>query len=472
MPIVDQETFGAVTLLVHLTAATGVTLHVLLNKRDVGATVSWIGLAWLSPVVGSALYWLIGINRVRRRALRLVRPSIRTEVAAPGAPLPDQLRHLATLEIAGWRITRRRAEPGNRIDILRDGDGAYPRMIAAIAAAERSVALSTYIFRDDVAGEAFVSALADAQRRGVEVRVLIDGFGCGYLGSPAYRRLRALGVPAARFLHSEKPWRMPFLNMRTHKKILVADGRIAFAGGLNIGAENLLAGRPRHPVRDSHFELGGPIVGQLVEAFCEDWLFTTGETLAGAAWYPEPTPAGDAIARVITSGPDQDLEKLEFILLGAIAGARRSIRVATPYFLPDERLLSALALAAFRGVEVDIALPSPSNHRLLDWAARAQMRPLLEAGCRVWHQPPPFDHSKLMVVDGAWCLIGSANWDMRSLRLNFELNLEIYCADFGARLERAIDPKLGGQITLAELDGRNFPIQLRDAAVRLLLPYL
>jgi len=278
VPIVDQETFGAVTLLVHLTAATGVTLHVLLNKRDVGATVSWIGLAWLSPVVGSALYWLIGINRVRRRALRLVRPSIRTEVAAPGAPLPDQLRHLATLEIAGWRITRRRAEPGNRIDILRDGDGAYPRMIAAIAAAERSVGLSTYIFRDDVAGEAFVSALADAQRRGVEVRVLIDGFGGGYLGSPAYRRLRALGVPAARFLHSEKPWRMPFLNMRTHKKILVADGRIAFAGGLNIGAENLLAGRPRHPVRDSHFELGGPIVGQLVEAFCEDWLFTTGET--------------------------------------------------------------------------------------------------------------------------------------------------------------------------------------------------
>jgi cardiolipin synthase len=470
--MLTEEALGTLTVLVHLAAATAVTLHVLLHKRDVGATVSWIGLAWLSPVVGSALYWLIGINRVRRRALRLERPSIRTTVAAPGAPLPTALRHLVPLEIAGWRITRRRAEPGNRIDILHDGEGAYPRMIAAIAAAERTVGLSTYIFRDDTAGQALVRALADAQRRGVAVRVLIDGFGGGYLASPVYRRLHALGVPAARFLHSEKPWRMPFLNMRTHKKILVADGSIAFTGGLNIGDENLPASQPRHPVRDTHFEVAGPVVGQLVEAFCEDWLFTTGETLEGAGWYPEPAPAGDAIARAITSGPDQDLEKLEFILLGAIADARRSIRIVTPYFLPDERLLSALSLAAFRGVEVDIALPSRSNHRLVDWAARAQMRPLLEAGCRVWHQPSPFDHSKLMVVDGAWCLIGSANWDMRSLRLNFEVNVEVYCTDFGTRLDRAIEPKLGRRVTLAELDGRGFPIRLRDAAVRLLLPYL
>src|SRR5271170_206109 len=170
--MLTEEAFGALTLLVHLAAATGVTLHVLLTKRDVGAAVSWIGLAWLSPVVGSALYWLIGINRVRRRALRLVRPSIRTEVAAPGAPLPDAIRHLEPLEIAGWRITRRRAEPGNRIDILHDGEGAYPRMIAAIAAAERTVGLSTYIFRDDTAGRALIGALAEAQQRGVAVRVL------------------------------------------------------------------------------------------------------------------------------------------------------------------------------------------------------------------------------------------------------------------------------------------------------------
>jgi cardiolipin synthase len=470
--MLSQETLGTLTLLVHLGAAATVTVHVLLNKRDVGATVSWIGLAWLSPVIGSALYWLIGINRVRRRALRLERPSIRTVVAAPGAPLPDALQYLEPLEVAGWRITRRRAEPGNRLDVLLDGDGAYPRMLAAIAAAERSVALSTYIFRDDATGRTFVDALAAAQQRGVSVRVLIDGFGGGYLISSAYRRLRALGIPAARFLHSELPWRMPFLNMRTHKKIVVIDGATAFIGGLNIGDENRLASAPPHPVRDTHFEIAGPVVTQLVQAFCEDWLFTTGETLGGDAWFPEPAPAGEAIGRVITSGPDQDLEKLEFMLLSAIAGARRSIKIVTPYFLPDERLWSALSLAAFRGVDVDIVLPGRSNHRLVDWATDAQMRPLLSAGCRVWHQAPPFDHSKLMIVDGAWCLIGSANWDMRSLRLNFEINLEVYSEAFAARLDATIAPKLGRRVSATELDRRGFPIVLRDAAVRLLLPYL
>ena len=470
--MLSDEAVGTLTLLVHLGAAVAVTLHVLLNKRDVAATVSWIGLAWLSPVVGSVLYWLIGINRVRRRALGLERPSIRTEVAGPGAPLLGPLRHLETLEIAGWRITRRRAEPGNRIEILQNGDGAYPRMIAAIGAAQRSVALASYVFRDDAAGAAFIAALADAQRRGVAVRVLIDGFGGGYLSSAAFRRLHALGVPVARFLHSEWPWRMPFLNMRTHKKILVVDGARAFTGGLNIGAENLVAQQPRRPVRDTHFALTGPVVAQLVEAFCEDWLFTTGETLTGEAWYPTPAAVGDAIARVITSGPDQDLQKLEFVLLGAITDARRSIRVATPYFLPDERLVSALSLAAFRGVEVDIVLPTRSNHPLVDWAARAQMRPLLEAGCRIWHQAPPFDHSKLMVVDAAWCLVGSANWDVRSLRLNFEVNVEVYSVDFGARLDRVISAKRDRPVTLEGLDQRRFPVVLRDAAVRLLLPYL
>src|SRR3954454_11588003 len=146
-------------------------------------------------------------------------------------------------------------------------------MVEAIAAAGTSVALSSYIFRADAAGNRFIAALADARRRGVEIRVLIDGIGGGYFLSLAYRRLRAAGVPAALFLHSWLPWRMPFLNMRTHKKILVVDGRLAFTGGLNIGAENILAKAPRHPVRDTHFRVEGPVIAQLMEAFAEDWLF-------------------------------------------------------------------------------------------------------------------------------------------------------------------------------------------------------
>jgi cardiolipin synthase len=211
-----------------------------------------------------------------------------------------------------------------------------------------------------------------------------------------------------------------------------------------------------------------------VEAFAEDWLFASGEALSGLAWFPRPAPLASSgmTARAVTSGPDADLEKLEFIRLAAIASARRSVRVATPYFLPDERLCSALELAALRGVAVDLVIPERSNRRLVDWAARAQARPLLAAGCRVWRAAAPFTHSKLMTVDGAWSLVGSANWDLRSLRLNFELDVEVYDEGLAVRIEDRILERAGQPLTTAELDNRRLPITLRDAAARLLLPYL
>ena len=254
--------------------------------------------------------------------------------------------------------------------------------------------------------------------------MLVDGIGSGYFICRAYGRLRRHGVPVGRFMHSLWPWRMPFLNLRTHKKVLVVDGRIGFTGGMNIAGENLLATRPRHPVRDTHFRFDGPIVAQLAEAFALDWSFVMGEELDGELWFPRLEPAGEAVARVVTSGPDEDLEKIEYIVLEAIACARRSICVMTPYFLPDERLVTSLTLAAMRGITVDIVIPRRSNQRLVDWATPANIGPLLQEGCRIWFNPPPFDHSKLMVVDSEWCLIGSANWDMRSFRLNFELGVE------------------------------------------------
>jgi cardiolipin synthase A/B len=462
-----QEAAPYLVTLLHVVAAMGVTVHALLRKRDVASAIAWIGLAWLSPIAGSLLYVTLGINRVRQRARQLQRPSLR--VRSQGSDPPVPLEGLAT---AVKRITGRGLEEGNHITILAAGDGAYPHMLAAIAAARSSIALSSYIFRVDEAGKDFIAALREAKCRGVEVRVLIDGIGGSYVMSPAYRRLRADGVPAALFLHSPLPWRMPFLNMRTHKKILVVDGRLAFTGGLNIGAENILAKAPRHPVRDTHFRVEGPVIAQLMEAFAEDWLFVSGESLSGSTWFPPLAAIGDVAARVVTSGPDQDIEKLEYVLLNAIAVARRSIRIATPYFLPDDRLCNALEMAALRGIHVDIVIPGKGNHPVLDWAVPAQARPLIAAGCQVWYAPPPFTHSKLMTVDECWALVGSANWDVRSLRLNFELDLEIYNDPFAAQVNAAIDTGQRHRVTLAELDHRSFLIVLRDAAARLLLPYL
>jgi len=465
---IDTLALGAV----HLGLAVCVTGHVLLHKRDVGSAIAWIGLAWLSPIVGSVLYTLLGINRVRARATSLRDKQVgrRARRHAVSETITDD--HLSPLELTVGRITGRRVEDGNSITLLHNGDEAYPRMIAAIEAARTSIALSTYILRLDQVGRTFVDALTRAHRRGVEVRVIVDGIGGGYFHSPAYWLLRQNGVPAARFMHSPLPWRMPFLNLRTHKKLLALDGRLAFTGGLNIGDENCLLDHPPDPVRDTHFLFEGPVVAQLNDVFAEDWLFVAGEQLAGKAWFPAIDDAGTAIARAIASGPDQDIEKIESVILQAVACARRSVKVVTPYFLSDDRLVTSLALAAMRGVEVDIIVPEKNNHRLMGWAIRAQIGLLVEAGCRVWSNAPPFDHSKIMTVDGTWGLIGSANWDMRSFRLNFELDVEIYHSDLVHEIEQAVGAKQGRLITLVELSSRPLPAKLRDSAARLLLPYL
>ena len=454
-----------------LVVAALTTMHVLLRKPEVQTAAGWIGLVWFAPITGAILYLLFGVNRVERRA-RHHRPPNPGRDGDPDPDLPDGDGHLRLLQRGVGRITGRPLLPGNAVQMFQDGDAAYPPMLEAIEAARRSIGLSSYIFRNDKWGGRFIDALVRAKQRGVEVRVLIDGIGGGWLLSPSYHRLHRGGVTAARFFHSLLPWRMPFVNLRSHKKILVVDGRIGFTGGMNIADENVMATHPKHPVQDTHFRIEGPVVAQLTDGFAEDWTFTTGETLEGDLWFPDIAPANGKLARVIDSGPDEDIEKVEFAVLQAVACAQESIAVMTPYFLPDERLMTALALASMRGVSVDIVLPQTSDHRFVDWANRANVGPLLTNGIRIWRCPPPFRHSKMMVVDGEWCLIGSANWDIRSFRLNFELCVEFYGRDLAAQLTAEMQRFRGSALTMEELNGRSLPGKLRDAAMRLMMPYL
>ncbi len=454
----------------HILAAAAVTVHALLHKRDVGAALGWVGLSWLAPFVGAFLYFVLGINRVQRRALQLRRrvKSRRASTEVDHDPDDD----LEPLQRGVGRISRRPLEVGNTLETYQNGDEAYPPMLAAIAAATRSIGLSSYILAIDETGMRFIEALAAAKQRGVEVRVIIDGVGGGWILSRAYNALRRRGVPAARFMHSPLPWRMPLVNLRSHKKILVVDGRVGFTGGMNIRNDNVMALKPKHPVEDTHFKVEGPVVSQLVDAFIDDWTFVTKEEISGDAWFPDLAPVGAAKARVLTSGPDQDVEKIEFCVLQAVACARESIHVMTPYFLPDDRLITALALAAMRGVAVIVVMPNASNKRVVDWAARANIGSMLKDGVHVKLGAPPFRHSKLMVVDSEWCLIGSANWDMRSFRLNFELCMEFYDESIALGLQRFVTRQTGEPLTNRALRARSLPVRLRDAGVRLMMPYL
>nr|WP_261405176.1 phospholipase D-like domain-containing protein [Chenggangzhangella methanolivorans] len=466
MTLSELQYEGLWVTALHVAIATATSVHVLLRKRDVRAAIGWIGVAWLSPVFGAALYFFFGINRVHRKARRLRGVSHSQTRSDPDAREISAQDRLAT---AVGAITGLERVDGVVEAVLQSGDEAYPAMLAAISQARTSVELSTFIFRTDSAGTPFVEALAAAHERGVAVRVLIDGMGGGYFRSPAWRALRRRGVPAARFLHSAWPWRMPLLDLRLHKKALILDRRLAFVGGLNIAGENVLARPTDEPVRDTHFRVSGAVVDQIADSFDEDWAFVTGDDVPET---PARPSADGPPARAVVSGPDQTVDRLVLTLLAAIASARRTIRIATPYFLPDERLITALQVAALRGVEVRIVTPAVNNHRLVAWASDGHVRPLLEAGCRLFRSEPPFDHSKLMTIDDVWCLIGSANWDARSLRLNFELTVELYDAALAARLSGLIDSKCAAAASLEELDAKPLAIKLRDATVRLASPYL
>lgn len=428
--------------------------HAVLTKRNARSVIGWVGLIWLAPLVGSLLYALLGVNRIRRRARAL--RGLRTRGKAS---LPEEGQARLVGALTGLPL-----EAGNRVTPLFDAGEAHPAMLEAIEGASRSLALSTYIFDAGGIGRRFVEALARAVRRGVEVRVLIDDVGARYSWPSIVGELEKEGVRVARFLPLFLPLRLPYFNLRIHRKILVADGRIGFTGGINI----------REGPRDLHCRLEGPVVAQLQRVFAEDWRFASGEVLEGEAWFPALEPVGGVRARAIPDGPDDDEDVLRLSILGALATARRSVRIATPYFLPDESLVGALGVAALRGVEVDILLPAANNLRLVQWASAAMLWQVLKPGCRVWLSPPPFDHGKMLVVDGAWSLLGSGNWDPRSFRLNFELDVELYDAALAERLEAAFEEKRKASrpLPLAEADGRSLPVRLRDGLARLLTPYL
>jgi len=255
---------------------------------------------------------------------------------------------------------------------------------------------------------------------------------------------------------------------------MVADGRIAFTGGMNIREGCVLQSNPKNAIKDVHFRVRGPVVGQLQATFAEDWAFTTTEKLEGPLWFPELEPDGEVLARGIADGPDANIDALNWVFLAAVGAARRSVQVMTPYFLPERFLLKALHLASKRGVEVDVVVPEVGNLPVVGAAMWGTYPQVLRDGLRLWLTPPPFDHSKIFVVDGTWSSIGSTNWDPRSLRLNFELNLECYDEALGATLERHVKRRIAEArlLTVEELSARSPLSKLRDGAARLLQPYL
>ncbi len=456
--------------------------HVLLHKRDPRSAFGWLVICCLLPGLGPLGYWLLGINRIHTRARdwRLGLPRARAAEARfcswsllQGSGVAFGEEGYGALVSLSDAVTRRPLLPGNRLRSLMNGEQAFPAMLEAIAGARDSLYLSTYIFDTDHIGRMLGAALTEAAERGLDVRVLVDGFGELY-SLPAARQLfRGSKAAYARFLPPALTGRGLHFNLRNHRKLLIVDGQRGFTGGMNIGARHLAAVQGRRQAHDIHFAVEGPVVGQMLEAFMDDWYFATGEAPSPCS-YPPPLADGTAFCRGISAGPNEDFEKLRWIVLGAIGCARNRLRVMTPYFIPDRALVAAFNAAALRGVAVDIVLPVKNNLPYVAWASRAYFSELLEHGCRIYYQPPPFVHSKLLLVDDLYALVGSANLDPRSLRLNFEFNLEVFDAGLAGGLADHFNAVclVARQVTVQEIRDWNRASRLRDGFAKLFSPYL
>jgi cardiolipin synthase len=460
-------------------------IHATMTKDEVRTALGWVGVIVLSPIVGAVVYAIAGVNRIRRSTL--------TQQPAQGHIALYHLSHFDTtndlvraafgrqfgaMKILGDAVSLYDFTSGNRIEMLETGDEAYAAMLEAIGKAERSILLETYIFDRDAIGIQFAEALGAAVKRGVEVRVLIDAVGARYSIPSIVSLLKENGVTVDVFNGNIIiGLRLPYANLRTHRKILVVDGRYGFTGGMNIRAGFVRAIAGDAVAIDTHFRLEGPAIADLFHIASEDWRFATGELLTGDAWRiaaPESPPGTGTLVRVVGSGPDKNVETNHRMMMGAFSIAEQHILIMSPYLLPDRELISALVTAARRGVSVDIVVPGVNNLKLVDRAMRAQFDQLLKDGCRIWRAGGAFNHSKLMTIDGTWSYVGSSNIDPRSLRLNFEIDLEILDRDVARQVEERIGKVIeeSRQVNLTRLKNRPFLVRLIDRIIWLGSPYL
>ncbi len=360
--------------------------------------------------------------------------------------------------------------PGNRAQALVNGERFFADMLAAIRSAQRTITFETYIYWSGAVGAQFTEALTERAQAGVKVHLLYDALGSQRIDDSAIARMRAAGVEVG--IYNPVRWHtLVKMNNRTHRKILVIDGRIGYTGGAGIADEWSGNAQDKDHWRDTHFRLEGPAVAQMQAAFMENWIEITGNVLHGEAYFPPLDKAGEHLAQFFIASPGGGGESMQLMYLMSIAAAKRAIRLSAAYFVPDDNEVRMLAAAARRGVRVQIIAPgvqtdSPAVRR----ASRSTWGELLRAGVEIYEFEPTFFHCKVMVVDDLWVSVGSTNFDTRSFSTNDEANLNVYDRAFA--LEQATifeeDLKRSRRVTLQAWEGRPWTEKLWEHTMGLL----
>lgn len=459
---------------VHIMMAVLASGHALLNKADSRGAFGWIALCIILPLAGPILYIIFGINRVNSAARRhyvtkLHKDSTDTVTEPEGTDFRP-------ISMVGENIVKKGLSSCDEVLTLENGEAIYPAMLEAIENAKKYVLLCTYIFDRDDTGQQFIDALAAAKNRGLEVKVIIDGMGEWMSLRRVGGLLRKHNIEFARFNPITLLPPSLNLNLRSHRKMLIVDDLYAFTGGANIGDRHLAMKEDNaHPVMDIHFRLQGRIVDELEWAFRRDWYYCTGTRDVNAYLNSNPNKSVAPVwSRLVLDGPNKSLDRLNDLMMGVISSARTRVWIMTPYFLPTQDLIGALTAAHLRGVDVQILLPGENNIKPAHWASRNILRLLFETELFIAYQPPPFIHSKILLIDDQYSLIGSANMDPRSLRLNYELGVELFSEQTNRQLSEYFLKQRANAtaVTKEDIANRSLPERLRDSIAWLFSPYL
>jgi cardiolipin synthase len=445
---------------------------IVLQQREPVATLSWLLALAALPYVGFLVYYAFGPQRIKRQGRKRLR--MRSQLALAGYERSGATSDGLALGRVGMATTGYPMRTSTRVDLLVDGGATYDAIIAAIAAAQRHVHVEYYIFVGDRSGALVRDALIERARAGVHIRLLLDGVGSARLRRAFIAPMLEAGVHLAWF-HPVRWWLTPFLrpklNLRTHRKIVVCDGLVGFTGGINITDDENERVNPA-AYHDLHLRFEGESVRWLQTAWLEDWHYATGEVLGESEAFA-PTPEGAICTQILPSGPDNPWEPIHRVHVEAIHRAERRVWLATPYFVPSQAALFALGGAAMRGLDVRLLIPKRSDSLLVDASARSYFHRLQETGVRIYLYGQRMLHAKALLVDDGFAVIGSANFDSRSFRLNFELSVLFHDQGVAADLDRILAADLAIAHEVPKPAPKpSFPQRLGEGFARLFSPIL
>ena len=433
-----QQILTYAFLVIYTVTILGIVLVIITDNRNPLKTLPWIIVLVFAPVVGLVFYFFFGQNLSKQRIIsRRTRKRITMQLEEPEHPegpgIPPRYRPLASLLLNTLH------------SVPLYGRSKMEALLAEIARAKRHIHIQYYIFCDDTTGCRLRDALVAKARQGVEVRILYDDVGSSGAKKSFFRSMRSEGIEVYAFLHVKFPLFTSKVNYRNHRKILVVDGRVGFTGGINI-AQRYITGTKLGPWRDTHLRLEGEAVGMLQIVFITDWFFVTKKLLADYDKYlPKTHVRDETMIQIVTSGPDSDWASIMQAFFSAISHAQHHIYISSPYFLPNEAILTAVKVASLSGIDVRIMIPSRSDSKIVYWASRSYIGELIEANVKVYLYRKGFNHSKLIMIDGRFASVGTANMDIRSFEDNFEVSAILYDraitesleADFLRDLERS-----------------------------------